>query len=181
MPQHDRLGYYRILNIGPDAGAAEIRLAYELLKTAYREGRRNLEIGKIREAYAVLGDPSARRAYDRADGRSGGGGENLLDAIRQTAARVKIVPVGLGLVAVGVIVLLGLIGPDLRAQFVSFEPGDALVWSATGEALGSVVAFDQGHTFSSGAVGRAYRIEPAAGGGPVWYPARDLERYCRTR
>jgi hypothetical protein len=74
-----------------------------------------------------------------------------------------------------------MISPSLRTQFVSFETGDELIWSESGELLGSVVTFERKHQFSGGSVAAAYQIDPISGAALVWYPARDLERYCRNR
>jgi curved DNA-binding protein CbpA len=172
----DPQGYYAALNIGPDASAAEIRLAYEFLKQSYHTERKHLDIGKIRAAYKVLSDPKERRSYDAGDANRRAAKGELLRQLKAHA-----LPIAIALLAVSAAVLLYLVGPDVRAQFVGFDSGDELYWADGSRDLGTVEAFVQQHTFPSGAVAPAYLVRPAGGGEPIWYPARDLKRYARQR
>jgi hypothetical protein len=57
--------YYRILHVQPDAPAAIIHASYRtLLERARAAGRFAGEAALLDEAYAVLGDPQRRAAYD---------------------------------------------------------------------------------------------------------------------
>jgi len=165
--------HYAALNLSPDATAAEIRLAYTFIKQSYHEERRQVDIGKIRAAYEVLSDPRARRDYDK-DSAVGGRGPAWLKSF---SSRQVLVP----LLGVAVLALLVIVGPDLGAQFRSFDPGDEIYWVENGESLGKVLKFDREHRFPSGAIVPAFEILPASGEEPIWYPARDLKRYGRTR
>jgi curved DNA-binding protein CbpA len=179
VPKQDPLGYYRILNVSPEASGAEIRLAYRLLKKSYHEERKQLAVSKIRAAFKTLSNPVTRRTYDNPDG--GGRARNPAAGLRGQRHGAKTIHIGLALLAVSSIVLLIMISPSLKTHFVSFEAGDELVWSETGEQLGSVVTFEAKHRFFGGSVAAAYQIDPTSGEAPVWYPARDLERYCHNR
>jgi hypothetical protein len=171
--KNDPKGYYAALNLGPDATASEIRLAYNFMKQSYHEERRQMDIGKVRAAYEVLSDPRARRSYD--DGSSQG--RNGAAWLKKISFRKVLVPV----LAVGLAALLVMLGPSLRAQFRSFDPGDEIYWSENDEPLGTVLQFEREHRFPTGATVPAFEILPASGEDPVWYPARDLKRYARTR
>ena len=173
MRKRDPKGYYTALNISPGATAAEIRLAYTFIKQSYHEEGRQVDIGKVRAANEVLSDPRARRDYDRGTAEGGRGPAWM----RSLSLRQVLVPLlGLGLLA-----LLVILGPSLRAQFRTFEPGDQIYWTENEEPLGKVLSFDREHRFPSGATVPAFEILPASGDAPVWYPARDLKRYGRTR
>jgi curved DNA-binding protein CbpA len=177
----DPLGYYRALNISPGASPAEIRLAYTFLKRAYREGRKHLQIGKIRAAYETLSNPHVRKRYDAGESVESRRRVQRGPDVAAMLARVNVAKTGLVLLLVGAVVLLVLVGPGIRAQFVSFELGDRVYWSESGENLGEVVAFEAQHRFATGAVAPAYRVRSEESGKPTWYPARDLERHCRAR
>jgi DnaJ-class molecular chaperone len=57
--------YYCILHVQPDAPAAIIHASYRtLLERARAAGRFGGEAALLDEAYAVLGDPQRRAAYD---------------------------------------------------------------------------------------------------------------------
>jgi DnaJ-domain-containing protein 1 len=71
------LTHYDVLDVEPDATAAEIRKAYLALARAYHPDyhvgagpaarlANEREMQRINEAWAVLGDPARRRAYDDA-------------------------------------------------------------------------------------------------------------------
>jgi curved DNA-binding protein CbpA len=173
VSKRDPQGYYAALNLSPDATAAEIRLAYNFIKQSYQEQRRQIDIGKIRSAYEVLSDPRARRRYDRGETD----GSDPMAWIRSIKPRQVLVP----LLCVSLVVFLFLVGPSLRAQFRSFEPGDQVYWVENDEDLGKILSFDREHRFPSGAVVPAFEVLPASGESPVWYPARDLKRYGRAR
>lgn len=172
----DHLSYYAALKIRPEAGAAEIRLAYEFLKQSYRDGRKQLDITTIRAAYKTLGDPKQRKAYDAGQAAREPGLGQLVKALRAYSLPIMAVTL-----AVSFVVLLFLVGPEVRARFVGFDSGDELYWAATTRDLGTVDAYAEAHTFTTGTVAPAYRVRPADGGEPVWYPARDLKRHARQR
>ena len=173
MLKRDPEGYYAALNISPDATAAEIRLSYSFIKQSYHEERRQVDIGKIRAAYQVLSDPKARRKYDRGVAAAGGAPKWM----KSISLRQVFIPV----LIVSALVLLALLGPDLRAQFRSFQPGAEIYWAENKEPLGKVLSFEREHRFQTGSVAPAFEILPASGGAPVWYPARDIKRYGRAR
>ena len=173
MPKNDPKGYYAALNLSPDATAAEILLAYNFIKQSYHEERRQMDIGRVRAAYEVLSDPRARRSYDKATA-AGGSGPAWMKSISWSKLLVP-------LLVVAAVALLVIVGPSLRAQLRSFDPGDEIYWVENGESLGKVLKFDREHHFPTGATAPAFEILPASGEDPVWYPARDLKRYGRTR
>lgn len=174
MRSSDPSGYYAALKISPDAGAAEIRLAYEFLKKSYHEERKQLDIGKIREAYKTLGDPKSRKEYDLSANRKG-------SMATRRMPQVDGFKVLVGALVVGLVVLAFIVGPDLKAHFTHYESGDQLVWSVTGKPLGTVVSYVAAHTFPSGVSAAAYKIEPADGTPPKWFPAGDLKRHCKKK
>ena len=65
------LNYYAVLDISLQASAEEIKKAYRKLALQYHpdrnQGNRQAEqkIREVNAAYEILGDPDARRAYDR--------------------------------------------------------------------------------------------------------------------
>ena len=176
MRGRDPLGYYAALNVSHEASASEIRLAYEFLKQSYHTERKHLDISKIRAAYQTLSDPRERKAYD-----SGKTSYTALKAARRQRVKISLLQVSLSLLAVSAVVLLVLVGPEVRALVVGFESGDVLYWADSERDVGTVEAFVEAHTFPTGAVAPAYRIRPADGGEPVWYPARDIKRHARER
>lgn len=169
MKNHDRKGYYAILNVSPDASQQEIRLAYELLKQARKRGRRNLDMDKIQSAYETLSDSEQREIYDR-------GGSSRPDG----KSRLHSVPLLVTLTLVFFGVLAFAVGPIITAHFTTFEAGDELYWKRTKKPLGTVLAYEPRHEFESGATMPAYQIEVSSGQDPVWFSARDLNRNCRT-
>jgi curved DNA-binding protein CbpA len=171
--KRDPQGYYAVLGISPDATATEVRLSYKFIKQSYHEEGRQVKIGQVRAAYEGLSDPKARRAYDR----DGSTLDHKPSWVKSLSLRQILVPV----LMVSALVLLVLVGPSLRAQLRSFDPGDEGYWAENDESLGQVLSYEREHRFSSGTVAPAFEILPASGGKPVWYPARDLKRYGRTR
>jgi curved DNA-binding protein CbpA len=174
VKNRDSKGYYRALNVSPGASRQEIRLAYVFLKDAYKNGKKSLDISRIRLAHKTLSDPKLRKQYDagpaprfRLPGRPGGG------------SRLNSGPLLIGVVAV----LLGVLvfAFDLQAHFVTFEVGSDLYWKKTSKPLGTVLDYSQEHQFEDGPSTEAYRIELDAGGEPAWLPALDLHRNCAVR
>ena len=179
MRDRDPLGYYAVLSVSPDASAPEIRLAYEMLKQSYRSERRHLDIAKIRAAYQTLSHAAGRRAYDT--GRPIGESKSTSIADLQRVLATHRLPIAVGLLVLGIVVLLSLVGPDLRASFVAYDAGDELYWVDHQRPLGTIEAFEEHHQFPTGTTAPAYRVKPSMGGEPEWYPARDLERHARRR
>jgi curved DNA-binding protein CbpA len=167
-----------VLNVSPDASGVEIRLSYELLKKSYHSERKQLDISRIRAAYQTLSHPGGRKAYDT--GRAADNSKPSLDDVKRVLATHRL-PIAIGLIALGIVVLLSLVGPELRANFVDFDAGDELYWVDHHRPLGTIETFEAHHKFPTGAVAPAYRVKPAEGGEPAWYPARDLERHARRR
>jgi curved DNA-binding protein CbpA len=70
MPVKNRRNYYRILQVQPDAPAQVIRASYRVMMRELGEhpdmGGSNDRAALLNEAYAVLGNPQRRAAYDRA-------------------------------------------------------------------------------------------------------------------
>lgn len=71
--------YYAILEVRPDAGSREIRAAWRRQaflchpdRNAGREHAAHVRFLDLAEAWAVLGDPAARRDYDARSGVAGG-------------------------------------------------------------------------------------------------------------
>ena len=61
-------GHYEVLGIRPGASASEVRSAYVALARRHhpdRAGGSTERMQAVNEAWAVLGDPEARRRYDR--------------------------------------------------------------------------------------------------------------------
>ena len=173
MPKRDPLGYYTALHVSPHATSAEIRLSYTFIKRSYQRKRRDLDVAKIRAAYETLSDPLTREMYDN--------GEIARVGAPSRLGSIPLRPVLLPLLIVAVLVLVGMVGPGFLAQLRDFEPGDEIYWSTNDETLGKVLSFEREHQFPSGSVSPAFEILPASGEAPVWYPARDLKRYARTR
>ena len=172
MAKVDPKGYYAALNVGPKACGQEIRLAYELLKQARKQGKRNLDMAKIEAAYGVLGDVEQRRQYDvgqRPPRKRNG--PSRLHSVRLLLAIT--------------VVLLGILwiafAPRIRAHLVSFDVGDDLYWRSTQKPLGEVVDIDQLHEFPEGTQSPAYQVQLASGATAVWFPARDLNANCGVR
>jgi curved DNA-binding protein CbpA len=148
----DRRGYYAVLNISPEASRQEIRLAYEFLKQAYKDGRKILNIGKIQSAYETLSDGRQRDLYDRGGSSRPGGG-----------SRLQSVPLLVTLLLIFLGVLAFAVGPVIKSHFTTFDAGDELYWKRTGKPLGVVLAYDARHESDSGVA------------------ASDLNRNCAVR
>jgi len=169
VKKRDPRGYYAILRISPDASQQEIRLAYEFQKQAYKDGRKDLKIGQIQAAYETLSDTERREIYDR-------GGSSRPDG----KSRLHSVPLLVTLTLVFLGVLAFAVGPIIMAHFTTFEAGDELYWKRTKKPFGTVLAYDPQHEFETGAAMPAYQIEISSDQDPAWFPARDLNRNCRT-
>jgi hypothetical protein len=170
VKKRDPKGYYAALNISPDAGQQEIRLAYTFLKQAFKDGKRTLNIGLIQEAYETLSDSEQRDLYDRAgsprpDGKS----------------RLHSVPLLVTLLLIFLGVLAFAVGPVIKAHFTTFDAGAELYWKRTGKPVGVILAYDPAHEFETGAATPAYQVEIRSGEEPVWFSAWDLNRNCERR
>jgi hypothetical protein len=67
--KQDLLGYYKILDLSPNATAAEIRRAYYTLALRYHPDKNTSAEAEVMfkgivQAYSVLSDPDNRREYD---------------------------------------------------------------------------------------------------------------------
>lgn len=171
MKKRDPKGYYAVLNISPDAGQQEIRLAYTFLKQAFKDGKRKLNIGLIQAAYETLSDSERRDLYDRRGSSSRPDGKSRLHSV---PLLVTLLLVFLGVLAFAV-------GPIIKAHFTTFDAGSDLVWKRTGKPVGVVRTYDPAHEFEGGAASPAYQIEIRPGEDPVWFAAWDLNRNCRAR
>jgi hypothetical protein len=87
--------YYRILHVQPDAPTAIVHASYRtLLERARRGADARAERALLDEAYAVLGDPARRAAYDQA--RAGTGSQTasvrvpIVDSLDDTGIRSAI-------------------------------------------------------------------------------------------
>ena len=175
MPNADPKGYYRALNVSPGADQTEILLAYRFLRASHREGRKVRGIGKIQEAWAVLGNAERRAEYDDDSGQQSG-------LLRDAQGRSRLNSVGLlTFLSALFAICFGIVaGPAITAHFVSFEPGDDIYWKKTERPIGQVLAYDEAHSFPEGATQAAYRIQSRAGD-EHWLPAADLHRYGKKR
>jgi len=174
--KRDPQGYYDALNVSVDASPEEIVLSFRFLKEAFRERRAKLNIGLIQQAYEVLSDREKRRAYDANSLPVAASPERG----RRGPSRFNSPVLLAGLLAVLVVVLALVKGPDLRASLVSFAQGDQLYLLENGSAFGTVVGYQTEHRFHNGARAPAYLLRQADGT-ETWYPARDLARISRIR
>ena len=60
----DPLGYYKMLDLSPDASALDIRLAYERVITVALSNRMAFAAEMAATAYKTLSDQASRRSYD---------------------------------------------------------------------------------------------------------------------
>ena len=171
MGKRDPQGYYAALSVSPAASRQEIRLAYEFLKQAVKQGKR-LDIAKAQAAYETLGDRRQREQYDQGTSSRKRSGAN---------SRMHSIPLLLTLTVVFLGVLALALAPQLRAHLVSFDVGNDLYWRSTNKPLGVVVDFDADHEFPGGAAAPAYRVRTTSDGEPIWFPARDLNAHCGVR
>jgi curved DNA-binding protein CbpA len=171
VKKRDPKGYYAVLNISPEASHQEIRLAYSFLKQAYKDGKKNLNIGLIQAAYETLSDSEQRDLYDKGGASSRSGGRSRLHSV---PLLVTLLVVLLGVLAFAV-------GPVMKAHFTTFDAGAELYWKRTGKPVGVVLAYDPAHEFESGAATPAYQVEIRSGAEPVWFSAWDLNRNCERR
>lgn len=77
------MDYYKILNVGKDASEGQIKSAYRNLSKKYHpdvnpgDAQAERRFQEVSEAYAILGEPAKRQAYDkeRAAAKAPGGKE----------------------------------------------------------------------------------------------------------
>lgn len=69
----NRRNYYRVLHVQPDAPAEVVRAAYRALMARHHpdQGGDHHQAVLLNEAWAVLGDPTRRAAYDEKRARAG--------------------------------------------------------------------------------------------------------------
>lgn len=69
----NRRNYYRVLHVQPDAPAEVVRAAYRALMARHHpdQGGDHEQAVLLNEAWAVLGDPARRAAYDEKRARAG--------------------------------------------------------------------------------------------------------------
>ena len=87
----------------------------------------------------------------------------------------------IALVAVLVLVLAVVHGPELRYSLTTFQPGDKLYLEEDGTFLGTVNAYETQHAFHNGARSRAYLLRGNRPGDEMWYTAGDLARIADVR
>jgi DnaJ-like protein len=176
MDRKDPRGYYKVLNVSPDASPEEIRLSYGFRKQSWRERHAGLNIGLVQEAYDTLRDTARRAEYD--------GATPAPNAASSTTPGWSPARIGTsGILGALLLVLVVVVGvmyrTEIRAAFTRYSAGDVLYDTGTGGRFGTVVRYEAGHRFENGAVASAYLIEEPARAEPAWYPAHDLERICR--
>jgi curved DNA-binding protein CbpA len=175
--QHrDPEGHYASLNVSPDASREEILLSYRLLKQAYRERGGKMNSGAIQAAYEVLGDAESKAGYDRMN-------RPVAPAVTSRTGGVKFNTTGLlmSLVAVLLVVVAVVHGPEMRYSMSSFRPGDRLYQQVDGQFLGTVTAYEAKHMFYNGIRSKAYLLRGNDPGEEMWYPAGDLARIADVR
>jgi DnaJ-class molecular chaperone len=173
MGTRDPKGFYAALNVGPASSQMEIRLAYKFLKSAYRDGKRFTNIGKVRSAYVTLSDPKLRAQYD---------GHASADVPKQkrdpSRSRIDSIPmlIGTGLMFAAAFAL----STGVLSNWVTFRVGDDLVWKQTSKSLGQVIEVDQAHEFLEAPTQEAYKIQTKSGIA-LWFPADELHRGAKAK
>lgn len=175
MKNRDPNGLYAALNVSPGASQQEIRLAYTFLRQAYKDGRRSLDIGKIRLAHQTLGNPVERRRYD-----AGKPSRFARFARPDGTTHLNSVPLLIAMIAILVCVTAYTAGPFVQARFVTFDTGEDLYWKETGRPLGTVLEFAASRELSDGRRAPAYLIDMGTEADPIWFPALDLARNCKV-
>ena len=93
--------YYNLLGVHPDADLVEIESAYQRQSAAAEIAGNAAAVRSLTAAYAVVGDPELRSAYDRQNAPMPS--DELVEAVRPLAgAAVVFVFVGVGLWLLGV-------------------------------------------------------------------------------
>jgi len=172
----DPHGHYAILNVSPDASSEEILLSYRFLKLAFRERREKLNIGAIQEAYEILSDAERKAAYDCSSRPAAAAGPLI-----QGSPRFSSMALLVSLVALLMVVLAVVHGPEMLHSMTTFQPGDRLYLQEAGTFLGTVTAYEAQHAFHNGARARSYLLRRSDDGQGDWYPAGDLARIAEVR
>ena len=174
MPPRDPSGFYAALRVAPTSGQTEIRLAYKMMKRAYRDGKKVSNVGKIKQAYETLSDPTLRAKYDNA--AAGASGRRR----RGVSSALHSLPLLAGLAALFLIALTLAFGPGVKARFTSFDVGETLSWKKTKQPLGEVLEYKAHHQFDTGSALPAYKVLLGSGEAQ-WFTATDLHRNCAPR
>ena len=159
---HDSRGYYKLLSLEPGSGIEEVNLAYGFLKyESEKDG--NAPDRRTQEAYACLGDPARKAAYDSRGGDAVASARNWM---------IRYVILLVILFAFAAFIFPGFLKPALGP----FHSGDRLVRSSDGSFFGEVVRREQSHRFPKEIVAAGYLVR-LPGGEQRWYPGSDLERH----
>ena len=173
MASQDPRGFYAALNVGPAASQMEIRLAYKFLKSAYRDGKKFTNIGKVRSAYMTLSDPKLRAQYD-------GHAEADPSECPQDENRSRLHSIPLLIASLSLFVAAFVLSTGATSNWVTFKVGDELIWKQTLKQLGTIVEYDKTHDFPEADTQAAYRVETRSGT-TLWFAAKELHRGTRTR
>jgi len=166
------MGHYATLNISHRASQDEIRLAYVMLKQAHA-AKGKTPPPDVREAYETLRNPRERQRYDA-------GPPSALSFLKRPdgTSRLDSVPLLIGLVAVLAVALYFTVVPIVKVHYMQYEVGDQLLWTSNSTPFGTIIKFEEAHSFEDGSVMAAYQIRPADGEAPDWHSTNDIHRYA---
>jgi curved DNA-binding protein CbpA len=141
---------YEVLGVASDASADEIRSAYRLRARQLHPDNPGApedaeeRMAELNHAYAVLHDPSHRRAYAQS---TGAGGSSGLDSHSEASAFVEVAPVQSSSIQSAVVAVLGAFGAIVVGLGFAALSGGLIavgIVMLLGCGLGSVVRLRQG-------------------------------------